>query len=30
MIIKSAHVYETDLNYIEGVLTGDAAGQSKL
>ena len=25
MIIKSAHVYETELSYIEGVLAGDAA-----
>jgi thymidylate synthase len=29
MIIKSAHVYETELSYIEGVLAGDAAGRSK-
>jgi thymidylate synthase len=29
MIIKSAHVYETELNYIEGVLAGNAAGPSK-
>ena len=29
MIIKSAHVYETELNYIEGVLARDAAGRSK-
>jgi thymidylate synthase len=29
MIIKSAHVYETELNYVEGVLAGDAAGRSK-
>jgi thymidylate synthase len=29
MIIKSAHVYETELSYIEGVLSGDAAGRSK-
>ena len=29
MIIKSAHVYETELNYIEAVLAGDAAGRSK-
>ncbi len=29
MIIKSAHVYETELNYIEGVLAGDAAGRSE-
>jgi thymidylate synthase len=29
MIIKSAHVYESELNYIEGVLAGDAAGRSK-
>ena len=28
MIIKSAHVYETELNYIEGVLAGGAAGRS--
>jgi thymidylate synthase len=26
MIIKSAHVYETELSYIKGVLAGDAAG----
>jgi thymidylate synthase len=25
MVVKSAHVYETDVNYLEGVLTGDAA-----
>jgi thymidylate synthase len=30
MIIKSAHVYETELNYIERVLAGDAAGPSRL
>jgi thymidylate synthase len=29
MIIKSAHVYETELNYIEGVLARDAAGRSR-
>jgi thymidylate synthase len=29
MIIKSAHVYETELSYIEGVLAGDAAGRSE-
>jgi thymidylate synthase len=28
MIIKSAHVYETELNYIKGVLAADAAGRS--
>jgi hypothetical protein len=28
MIIKSAHVYETELSYIEGVLAGAAAGRS--
>jgi thymidylate synthase len=28
MIIKSAHVYETELNYIDGVLAGDAAARS--
>jgi hypothetical protein len=28
MIIKSAHVYETELSYIEGVLAGGAAGRS--
>jgi thymidylate synthase len=27
MMIKSAHVYESDLSYIEGVLTGDATGR---
>ena len=29
MIIKSAHVYETELDYIERVLAGDAARHSK-
>jgi thymidylate synthase len=29
MIIKSAHVYETELSYIEGVLGADAARRSK-
>jgi hypothetical protein len=29
MIIKSAHVYETELSYIEGVLARDAAGRSR-
>jgi thymidylate synthase len=29
MIIKSAHVYEAELKYIEGVLAVDAAGRSK-
>jgi thymidylate synthase len=29
MTIKSAHLYETDLNYIEGVLAGHAGGRSK-
>jgi thymidylate synthase len=29
MIIKSAHVYETELNYIEGVLASNAAGRSR-
>jgi thymidylate synthase len=27
MMIKSAHVYESDLSYIEGVLAGDATGR---
>jgi thymidylate synthase len=30
MIIKSAHVYETELSYIEGVLAGSAAGTERL
>jgi thymidylate synthase len=29
MIIKSAHVYETELSYIEGVLAADVARRSK-
>jgi thymidylate synthase len=29
MIIKSAHVYESELEYIEGVLEGNAAERSK-
>jgi thymidylate synthase len=29
MIIKSAHVYETELNYIERVLAGDAVARCK-
>jgi thymidylate synthase len=28
MMIKSAHVYESELDYIEAVLAGDAAGRS--
>ena len=28
MIIKSAHVYETERNFVEGVLAGNAAGRT--
>jgi thymidylate synthase len=29
MVIKSAHIYETELSYIEDVLAGDTAGRSE-